>query len=92
MNPYSQLGLDPTTLGYVAQAGVNPMANAAPTPNAQPSAYPTYPNAAGVGSQTAGNVNSAPVTSATTKSEVPDTNARGINPYSLIGDANYRQR
>ena len=83
MNPYSLLGTD--TLGQVASAGVDPNAGL----------YPTYPNAAGVGSQTAGvapQQQQAPVTAASTKLEVPDTTSRGMSPYSLIGDANYRQR
>jgi hypothetical protein len=86
MNPYSFL--DAETLGQVAAAKVDP--------TMQLSAYPTYPNAAGLGSQTAGQQaqqpQQNPVTAATNKIEVPDTTSRGMSPYSLIGDANYRQR
>lgn len=89
MNPYSQL--DTTTLGYLAQAGVDP--GAVPQPQAASNgAYPTYPNAAGVGSQTAGVTPAVPMPTAPAKQEMPDASARGMSPYSLLGDANYRQR
>ncbi len=88
MNPYSFL--DTSTLGYLGQAGIDPSAVSAPAPQqAAPMQYPTYPNAAGVGSQTAG---TQPVVAATNKLEIPDVNTRGMSPYSLLGDANYRQR
>ena len=104
MNPYSTLGLDTTTQGYLAQAGVNPSANFQATPQVAPpglSAYPTYPNAAGVGSQTAGGTNTiTPSASTNTQtapqvgvaSTIPDASARGLSPYSLLGDANYRAK
>jgi hypothetical protein len=86
MNPYSVLDSD--TLGMVAQSGVNP-ADVQPSQN---SAYPTYPNAAGVGSQTAGVAPQPSAAPAPQKLEVPDSTSRGMSPYSLLGDANYRQR
>jgi hypothetical protein len=100
MNPYSQLGVDQQTAGYLGQAGINPASSfqadsqAASKVNA---AYPTYPNAAGVGSQTAGqqSQNNASSTSGPgvvtpNKSDAPDVSVRGMSPYSLVGDANYR--
>lgn len=89
MNPYSQL--DTTTLGYLAQAGVDPAAVSQPQA-ATNGAYPTYPNAAGVGSQTAGMAQQTQAPAAPAKIEMPDTTSRGMSPYSLLGDANYRQR
>jgi hypothetical protein len=90
MNPYSQI--DSATLGYLSQAGITPgPEQAAPTQMG----YPTYPNAAGVGSQTAGvTPPAAPQQSqqAPQKNEIPDATARGMSPYSLIGDANYRDK
>ncbi len=88
MNPYSQI--DSSTLGYLAQAGIDPAAGMQPQQPAQPAAYPTYPNAAGVGSQTAGMATPTQITQ--NKNEVPDATSRGMSPYSLIGDANYRNR
>lgn len=87
MNPYSTL--DSGTLGMIAQSGVDPGVISQPSQN---SAYPTYPNGAGVGSQTAGVAQQASVPAAPQKLEVPDTTSRGMSPYSLIGDANYRER
>lgn len=84
MNPYSQLGIDPSTLGYLSQAGINPVSAT--------SAYPTYPNAAGVGSQTAGVAAPEAAPPAQSNNAMPDPTARGLSPYSLLGDANYRQR
>lgn len=82
------LGTD--TLGMVAQSGVDP---SSVQPQAQNSAYPTYPNGAGVGSQTAGVAPQAQAAPALpTKIEVPDTSSRGMSPYSLLGEANYRQQ
>lgn len=86
MNPYSQLGVDNTTLGYLSQAGIDPAAS-----SSQMSAYPTYPNAAGVGSQNAGVLPTSPAPQQD-KNAMPDPSARGLTPYSLLGDANYRQK
>jgi hypothetical protein len=90
MNPYSQI--DSATLGYLSQAGIDPAGS--PQKPAQ-GPYPTYPNAAGVGSQTAGvapETQTPPVTAVPTKVEMPDAATRGMSPYSLIGDANYRNK
>lgn len=92
-SPYSSLGIDDTTAGYLASAGVNPaqdIQSSAGIAQGSLSAYPTYPNAAGVGSQTAGNP-SAPVTPVGAAA-IPDSTSRGMTPYSLLGDANFRQR
>ena len=96
MNFWSQFGMDPQTAGSVAQAGIDPMANFQQG-NKGMSAYPTYPNAAGVGSQTAGSQNEQSTSSGAgivtpSKIETPDTSSRGMSPYSLIGDANYREK
>lgn len=91
MNPYSSLGIDQQTAGYLGSAGINPVTTQAP--------YPTYPNGAGVGSQTAGQPSQNPTTSTSgsgvvtpNKTESPDVSLRGMTPYSLIGDANYREK
>lgn len=91
MNPYSNI--DSSTLGYLSQAGIDPAAGTQPQAPAQ-GGYPTYPNAAGVGSQTAGTQQAEPqqMQQAPVKNEIPDATARGMSPYSLIGDANYRDR
>lgn len=93
-NAYSSLGIDDTTAGYLSGAGVDPtqdLQSSAGTATGSLSAYPTYPNAAGVGSQTAGVATStAPVVGAATTAT--DPSSRGQSPYSLLGDANYRQR
>ena len=95
MNPYSQLGLDQSTMGNLAQAGIDPAGSF--QQSAKSAAYPTYPNAAGIGSQTAGVVSQNETTSPSgsgvvtpNKNEIPDASARGLTPYSLLGDANYR--
>ena len=87
MNPYSQLGVDNTTMGYLSQAGIDPTMGIQ-----QPAAYPSYPNAAGAGSQTAGTQQNAapPIASAQNNTQSPETSPRGLSPYSLVGDANYR--
>jgi hypothetical protein len=96
MNPYSQLGIDQTTEGYLSGAGIDPTANFQQSPGSATgslSAYPTYPNAAGVGSQTAGAAPTAPAVNAPVvggSPTIPDASARGLSPYSLLGDANYR--
>jgi hypothetical protein len=89
MNPYSNI--DSTTLGYLSQAGIDPAGSPQPQQNA---GYPTYPNAAGVGSQTAGVTppETQQVAQPPAKQEIPDATARGLSPYSLLGDANYRDR
>jgi hypothetical protein len=86
-NPYSQI--DQQTLGMLGSAGIDPAAVSQPQ---QPQGYPTYPNAAGVGSQTAGQTPAAPATQAPAapKVEMPDTTSRGMSPYSLVGESNYR--
>jgi len=89
MNPYSNLGTE--TLGYLGQAGIDP---AAVSKQPAQGGYPTYPNAAGVGSQTAGvapaQPEQQPLPNAQPKNEIPDATQRGMSPYSLLGDANYR--
>ncbi len=84
MNPYSNLGIDQSTLGYLSQAGIDPSNSGAM------GAYPTYPNAAGVGSQTAGNAPVQPIQQ--NPNAIPDASTRGLTPYSLLGDANYRNK
>lgn len=96
MNPYSQLGVDQQTSGYLSQAGIDPTSTFQQAPQAQTgsqlSSYPTFPNAAGVGSQTAGAPQATPQTPVGAATTTPDASSRGMSPYSLLGDANYRQR
>ncbi len=93
MNPYSQI--DSNTLGYLGQAGIDPsMAPAPQQPQQQKQgAYPTYPNAAGVGSQTAGVFEQKmPPTTSPSDPKNAEESSRGMSPYALLGDANYRDR
>lgn len=99
MNPYA--GLDTGTLGQLAQAGIDPNANMVGPIKSPPTSYPTYPNSAGLGSQTAGNPPAdnttqqtlpPPSASSLNSQALPDVSVRGMSPYSLLGDANYRAR
>jgi len=91
-NAYSSLGIDDQTAGYLSQAGVDPSSTyqqSSQQSSSTLSAYPTYPNSAGVGSQTAGSTTGTTVQAAP---QAVDATSRGLSPYSLLGDANYRQR
>lgn len=73
------------------QNNINTGTTAMNTYNTQSSAYPSYPNVAGAGSQTAGSgvagSNVQPVVSGQSGGAQPTTNSNGFNPWSLTGEA-----
>jgi hypothetical protein len=58
----------------------------------QANMYPSYPNGAGAGSQTAGQVPAAPSAPTASSPATPYSFSQGANPWSLSGEALSRGR
>lgn len=107
VNPYAASAMqDQNTLTGMQAAGGAPGGTSMAPPIPAPSAgnlsyqYPSYPNAAGLGSQnpnsgfsasTPANGDSGTAFSSTPITvNTPDTSSRGSNPWSFMGEANSR--